>query len=313
MISNFYEYDREKMGNYLVAKEQDGKIITKYHRKVFFKGLWSQFPQLYEARGHVFDAETGNILVRPFDKIHNHNEKGAPQLVGNKIYRVQKKRNGFMAAVTKIDGELVVSTTGSLRSPYVDLARECLRAWTNFKPHLYYENTTYLFEICTKKDPHIIDEPEGCYLLNTRHVKYGTYEFHKPPISLVAKSIGAHFDELVWEYGSEIMRVAMNCLHEGYVIYDAHVNKPITKIKSPYYLQSKFLARTTPKKIDLLWNHPQLIHDHLGEEFVPLVQHLSNKFTAESFSLMNEQERLKTVKQSLEELRHHGELHGEQS
>ena len=63
------------------------------------------------------------------------------------------------------------STTGSLDSSFVQMAKEHLEKYQNLfvaKP-----NYTFLFEIVDEKDPHIIEEELGEYLLACRDVLTG--------------------------------------------------------------------------------------------------------------------------------------------
>ena len=63
--------EKEKM---IIKKENDnGLIVWKYSKRVFFDNLWHQHELLLKARGLITDKQ-GNIIVHPFEKIFNFNE-----------------------------------------------------------------------------------------------------------------------------------------------------------------------------------------------------------------------------------------------
>ena len=98
--------------------------VVKYKNRVFYDNLWN--PELTRMRGLVVD-EHWNVIVRPFDKIFNHGEKFAPKWGHGEPVIAVRKINGFMACLTKDeDYGYVVSTTGSLDSPFVQMAEEHL-------------------------------------------------------------------------------------------------------------------------------------------------------------------------------------------
>lgn len=102
----------------------NGLSVFKYSRKVFYDQLWNTDPLLLEARGIVLDDD-GNKVVWPFTKVFNYGENGAGELLEASTPVVApRKVNGFMAACRYWNGELIVSTTGSLDSDFAVLARE---------------------------------------------------------------------------------------------------------------------------------------------------------------------------------------------
>ena len=89
-----------------------------------------------------------------------------------------RKVNGFLGVLTAYKGEPLFSTTGSLSGKYVDLARDVitkqLGGEQRVRDFLLHERTrsvmsaknstsedmmgefTYMFEICSPDDPHIV-------------------------------------------------------------------------------------------------------------------------------------------------------------
>jgi hypothetical protein len=137
--------------------------VIKYKNRVFYDNLWT--PELREMRGLVVD-EDWNIIVRPFTKVFNRFENGMDFPLDKPVVSV-RKINGFMAAITHdADHGVVVSTTGSLDSPFVAMAEEYLLPLKDKLPI----GVTYLFEIVDPRDPHIVEETQGAYLIGARGV-----------------------------------------------------------------------------------------------------------------------------------------------
>jgi hypothetical protein len=84
------------------------------------------------------------------------------------------------------------------------------------------------------------------------------------------------------------------CRHEGYVFYTD--NKESAKIKSPYYLTSKWVARNP--RTDKLVNMQNDIKHNLDEEYYPLVDAIRENIV--QYTAMDEQARLAWVRQYLE-------------
>jgi hypothetical protein len=83
------------------------------------------------------------------------------------------------------------------------------------------------------------------------------------------------------------------CRHEGYVFYTA--DGVSAKIKSPYYLTSKWVARNprTDKLVDLNKD----IKHQLDEEYYPLVDAIRANIA--EYTVMDEQARLAWVREQL--------------
>ena len=82
-----------------------------------------------------------------------------------------------------------------------------------------------------------------------------------------------------------IKDIVKRCRHEGFVCY---VNKQAVKIKSPYYLSLKAMAR----KSDIL----SLQKSRVDEEYYPLLAHLKE---IDGFGVKPEQERLNYIRDYL--------------
>jgi hypothetical protein len=252
---------------------------------------------LEECRGTIVDADF-NVVSRPFTKIYNYGiEAKAPVLDDATQVTAFRKVNGFMVAVTVHRGQLLVSTTGSTANDYVDYAKEMmakhapLEDWLMIMSTSDTEGMTFMFECVHPKDPHIIVEKPGMYLLGYRENSWGSKVGHDPAVLQdLANAFNCYETESYTTNMVRLKEMAKECKHEGYVFYtDEGVS---AKIKSPYYLTSKWVARNprTDKLVDLNKD----IKHNLDEEYYGLIDAI--RLNIESYTSMNEQERLEWVR-----------------
>lgn len=265
--------------------------IHKYHRKVFYDNLWNEDPQLVESRGRVYDRN-GKVVINPPTKVFNRNENGT-DIDADELCLAVEKINGFMACVTWVPevNDVVVSTTGSLDSDYVQMARSMMPRVINVirKEKL---PITYIFEVCHSNDPHIIPENIGIYLLGARKI---LYPFTKTPYFSTLQQEeflddkALHFKVARPAYFldtmQEISKLAKTCKHEGYMVY-GQTSGTALKLKSPYYLSLKAMARSK----DIL----SLKRNRVDEEYYPLLDHLIE--LGDTFSTMKEQDKLDYIR-----------------
>ena len=277
-------------------KEAGDRIyVLKYKKKVFYDGLWNKF--IAECRGSIVDADF-NLVSYPFTKIYNYGiEKEAPKISANTLVTAFRKINGFMCAMTWHDGKLLVSTTGSTDSDYVKMVEELIASTrSKFENHCRtYCDHTFMFECVHRNDPHIIPEKEGLYLLGYRKKEWGSEVKHDPfALDIYATALGTHHVESITTTMSRLEELAKEAKHEGYVFYTKEGVS--SKIKSPYYLTSKWVARNprTDKLVDLKKD----IKYNLDEEYYPLVDAI--RASIDEYTVMDEQARLAWVRNFLE-------------
>lgn len=277
-------------------------FVLKYTKKVFFKSLWNEY--LEECRGTIVDADF-NVIQRPFTKIYNYGvEKQAPVLDDDTEITAFEKINGFMVAVTWYNDKLLVSTTGSIDSPFVDMAMEYINQIKDEMDDFcgFYKDFTWLFECCHPNDPHIIKQEPGLYLIGCRHK---SWESHPLVLSewvnishAAALNIYKDIVKVPKQYVTTIeglKKTVKSVRHEGFVFYTA--SGVASKIKSPYYLMAKWVARNpnTAKLMDLKND----IKERIEEEFYPLVDKIRENI--EEYTALSEQERLDWVRKQLGE------------
>lgn len=274
-LFNMYE-TMEKLVkiNLAVRKERHDLVIYKYHRKVMYDFLWQRYPELMECRGHVYSMSTKQIVVAAPRKSFNYGEADWWSEVDNSepvMYAV--KYNGFLA--NRSSG--VISTTGSLDSEYVNMAKDNVPMFSpvpGFTDH---------FEVIDERDPHIVKERNyGALHLCTRSNIDGTQ----------------HPSNLVYSTFGQVKNLAKYVRSEGFMVYHAEDRKFIApcKIKSTYYVGKKRLMRMSYSNADLLWsnNWKQFVNS-MPQKWRRLTTALPMTYTHSQWSSMLEQSRRKAI------------------
>ena len=276
----------------------EGIYVLKYKKKVFYDNLWNEY--LVECRGTIVDKDF-NLISYPFQKIYNYGiEKEAPQFSEiDTIVTCFRKVNGFMVSLTWHNGDVLVSTTGSTSGDFVEMAREMMlkhMPWADWQMALMADgcrDMTFMFECVHPNDPHIIVEKPGMYVLGYREKTWKSEVGHHPAM---LEHLGEMFHCYVPEYYHLTVRALKNFTktvkHEGFVFYDERGVG--AKIKSPYYLTAKWVARN-PRTDKLMT--PQF-REQIDEEYYPLLDAIRENI--EAYTAMDEQARLAWVRNYME-------------
>jgi hypothetical protein len=277
----------------------EGIYVLKYKKKVFYDNLWNDY--IAECRGSIVDADF-NLVSYPFTKIYNYGiEKEAPVFSElDTVVTAFRKVNGFMVSLTWHNGDVLVSTTGSTSGEFVDMAKEmmlkhmCWADWQMVLMSADCQDMTFMFECVHPNDPHIVVEKPGMYILGYREKVWKSKVGHDPA---VLESLGGMFNCHVPEYQfltvSALKNLVKTVKHEGFVFYTE--DGVSAKIKSPYYLTSKWVARNprTDKLVDLNKD----IKHNLDEEYYGLVDAIRANIV--EYTAMDEQARLAWVREQL--------------
>jgi hypothetical protein len=274
----------------------DGIYVLKYRKAVFYDNLWNDF--LEECRGTIVDADF-NVVSRPFTKIYNYGvEAKAPVLADDVKVTAYRKANGFMVAMTWHNNDILVSTTGSTANDYVEYAKEMMlthACWADWQMALMADDCqdmTFIFECVHPNDPHIVVEKPGMYILGYREKTWGSRVGHEPA---VLEQLGRMFKCFVPECYhltvSALKSMAKTVRHEGFVAYTE--DNQAFKIKSPYYLTAKWVARNP--RTDKLMRED--FKQQIDEEYYPLLSAIQSDI--EAYTAKSEQERLEWVREFL--------------
>ena len=193
-----------------------------------------------------------------------------------------------------------MSTTGSTDSPYVGMAKEMMLThapWADWQMAFANDDMqglTVMFECVHPDDPHIIPEKAGMYVLGYRENEWRSEVKHDPfALQEIARMLNCFHAESVTTNMARLKELAKECKHEGYVFYTE--DGVSAKIKSPYYLTSKWVARNprTDKLVDLKND----IKRQIDEEYYPLIDAIRANIVA--YTAMDEQARLAWVREQL--------------
>lgn len=290
---------KDKLKNYVetsnlvnMKSAGDGIYVLKYKKKVFYDNLWNEY--IAECRGSIVDQDF-NLVAYPFTKIYNYGiEKSAPVLADDVSVTAYRKINGFMVACTWYNGDVLISTTGSTDSPYVAMAREMIgdKIDRYRKTCKHYEGNTFMFECVHPRDPHIVPEKEGMYLIGMRENKYGSRITHEVAPLFLQMAFHSIPVEVYYTNVGELAKMVKTVKHEGFVFY---TNEGVSaKIKSPYYLTAKWVARN-PRTDKLLTKE---FREQIDEEYYGLLDHIRDNI--ESYTALDEQARLAWVRNYME-------------
>lgn len=273
----------------------------KYTRKVFYDTLWTAHPLLVECRGLVVDDDY-NVVVKPFTKVFNYQENGTT-IHRDELCRVVRKVNGFLGVATGWGGKTIFSTTGSLDSDFAVMTEKHLKnLWLP-------TGTTMCFEICDPSDPHIIAEKHGAYLIGGHHGN-GWYSesmldwfasFEKDATTFYDHNGASNFAGVMrpeWHEDvrfSDVVALSKKAKNEGFMVY-GQKSGTVLKIKSPYYLFTKFMARMGVDRLTKGLENPQELKErrYCDEEFYPVIDYLAG--IREQFVAMDEQGRIACIR-----------------
>ena len=292
---------------------EDGFKIYKYSKRVHFKKLWKTNPWLEKARGLVLDP-MGNIIVHPFDKLYNFGEYNVGQRVPkDKKVQVIEKVNGYLGCISKhpFKNELLLSTTGSLGhdAPYVKMIGDFITPELNGKLINFFKNNdmTLMFEVVHKNDPHIIEYSEkdyGLWLIGARKKDLKAQTESEEYLDRISKTLG--FKRPQWEEKTfgEVLESLQTSQLEGFMIRDGDTHEPMMKIKTNYYLVTKFVGRMGGNMVKMMFNHPEKFkEDKVDEEFYPIVDKIISKISENDFNEMPQSERVLFVREIVNETR----------
>ena len=292
-----------------ISKRYPELSVLKYKRSVFYENRFDE--ALREMRGLIIDKHN-RIIVRPFKKQFNYSERIAKDskypLHLDDAHRVDAvvKINGFLGCCTYValppehpshtasfNHQVIYSTTGSLDSDFAKMVeKHCSPYEALFKK---YPNHTFLFEITDAKDVHIIQERLGETLIGIIEVASGR-QFREDEVNKIAAENGLQCPPLLENIPfGELKALLKTVKHEGFMVLDAETKETLCKMKSPYYLVSKFFGRSNESNLGRKLDKKQL-----DEEYYPLVDYLREQ--RDTFNTLNEQEKIAFVQRYLENM-----------
>lgn len=260
---------------------QPGLIHLSYKRKTFFKGLWDAHNRL--CRGTVVRESDFEPVLMPFPKIFDY---GTPESrVGrDSMVHATCKVNGFMIGVAAhpfVENELLLSTTGSLNSPFVDLAAHWIEPFKDaILKELESREHTFIFEVVDQEnDPHIVEESSGLYLIGRRtNLWGGMFNHHPIVLDILADRMGVRRPEsFTCMMQSDVHEMNKTTHTEGFIVESVGA---AYKLKSPYYRVIKYLGRLGEKKLEMFVNDREQFLNNSYQKMLPEYNSLLNAASA---------------------------------
>jgi len=287
-----YVLDNPKLVTMRESESHPGLYVLKYKKRVFYDSLWNEY--LEECRGTIVDKDF-NVIARPFTKIYNFGvEANAPVLSDDTQVTAYRKVNGFMCSLTWWNNDILVSTTGSTANDYVDYAKEMMvkhQPYADWQMELIAaKGMTLMFECCHPSDPHIVPEDAGMYFLGVRENSWdSTVKMYGKGMAEWSRDyamshLKCGYGESIQTTVGELVAESKKVKHEGFVFYTE--DGVSAKIKSPYYLTAKWVARN-PRTDKLLTKE---FKELIDEEYYPLLEHIRANIV--EYTAMDEQARL---------------------
>ena len=221
-----------------------------------------------------------------------------------------EKLNGFLVSTflhPYDPTQVVVTCSGSFKGEYVDYAKSLL-----YKDGLYgrvlawlkeHRETTLLWEAIHPEDPHIIQygpEDYGVHLIGAGILGNGFIS--EEGLDAIAITLQTHRPTWFPCTFADAIAKSHHVEHEGFMIRLATDGTFALKLKSPYYLRTKFLARLNPKKCKFMYNQPARFKQELDEAFWPLVDAVTSQVTQQNWLTWTDVERRDFVQSWMNEV-----------
>ena len=173
-----------------IAEKRLSNNISSFNftREVFYSVAWDDLNAI--ARGLFIDTARYRIVARSYKKFFNLGERGLfntiPWLKEHLVFPVKawRKENGFLGLMSwnHATNSIFYASKSTNDGEHAHLVKEVIEGYLadwqlkTITRYLQDNDVTLLWEICTRKDPHIIKEPEMPVLLD---VVYNTVDFKK--------------------------------------------------------------------------------------------------------------------------------------
>lgn len=244
MVKDFI--DALRANEYVREKELgDGISSFNFTNKAFWKGHWDN--ETVKARGLFIDTDRNEIVARGYDKFFTLEEHKCLQLACDLKYPIEisRKENGYLGlfSVTK-DGKPFFASKSTNQGWFANEFERILRdkLGNNLNDLIALaanENLTFVFEVISMDDPHIIAyNHDDVVLLDIiyNRINFACCEYRN--LARVAKSFDLSVREkpVVVYNDTELiqqMQFADEDKTEGFVAHDA--NGFMFKYKSYYY------------------------------------------------------------------------------
>jgi RNA ligase len=238
-------------------------VIYNYTKKAQYESVWTEVT--CACRGVIVNAETGQVVARPFRKFFNYGQPEAPILDLHQPVVATDKADGSLGILYPDGDGWSVATRGSFASVQALHATEVWkeRYEGHFTP---YPHLTYLFEIVYPENRIVLDYGDmddlvhlGCVNTETGQTYLADPSWHGPAVA-------------EFEYGTlaEALAAPPRPNAEGLVVWHLDSDERV-KIKQADYLELHRIV--TGLSARAVWQH---LMD--GKPLADLVEPLPDEF-----------------------------------
>lgn len=218
-------------------------VIYNYTDKCTWDEAWNEVT--LQCRGLIVNAETDEVIARPFRKFFNHDQPQAPTLGLEDEVIVLDKLDGSLGIQYRLpDGSPAIATRGSFTSEQAQWATDWLRINTASLPPVG-EGETYLYEIIYPENRIVVDYGgfEGLILLGMVNIETGK-------VSVLDAShytaIAAIHPYKTW---AEVLAAPDRENAEGFVVYKKATNEMVKVKYEDYKRLHKYMTRVTERHV----------------------------------------------------------------
>lgn len=146
--------------------EDSDLVLFNYTAKAQYAGRWNFLERV--SRGLILNADTGEVVARPFDKFFNWLERGMRPAKGAFIEEITEKMDGSLGILYRVDDEFGIASRGSFISDQAVWATKFLNG--NYDLTGLPGNLTLLFEIIMPDNRIVVDygDREDLVLIGAR-------------------------------------------------------------------------------------------------------------------------------------------------
>lgn len=285
--------------------------VFKYSKQTFWNNSWGESPLLLKARGIVLDP-AGNIVSHPFDKCFNYLENGTGKDLSDDLpVIVPDKLNGFLGIVSANPlkgGSLLVHTQGGFGGDFVRYITDHITPAMKGQMLKFFSrnDVTLMFEVLHSEDPHIVAYTEdmmGLHLIGVRGKQQTDQPWTEEAVDDAAAQMGLRrpaWTRMTFGQARERLRTLQG---EGFMVRADTPNQEfILKMKSPYYLTTKFLGRMGAGKVRHMFANAKDFKKTVDEEFYVVVDAIVEKFSVDAFLALSDVERVVEVRKLINDM-----------
>lgn len=220
--------------------------ILCYTAAAAFGSVWNDVTT--NCRGLVYNAETLEVVARPWKKFFNYGQSQAPTIADNAPVEVTDKADGSLIIVFQYKGKYLATTKGSFASDQAFQAQILLDKMISNHPFPdFYRNYTLLFEYISPENRIVVDYGNICELRLLGAVHINSYTLYGPN-ELVKYPFASRTQVFPVSTLKQALEIADRKNAEGIVIRTS--NGLMVKIKQEDYIfLHKIITELTTKNL----------------------------------------------------------------